>query len=50
MSIILFAIIGAKCNLGAIYWILFGAYCLGKVCLDIYKASKENDGGNNNGL
>lgn len=27
MSIILFAIIGAKLQLGATYWIIFGLYC-----------------------
>ena len=27
MSIILFAIIGAKINAGVAYWICFGVYC-----------------------
>ena len=30
MSIVLFAMIGAKLNFGAAYWICFGIYCFGK--------------------
>lgn len=28
MSLVLFAIIGAKLNMGAAYWVCFGALCL----------------------
>lgn len=28
MSFVLFAIIGAKLNMGAAYWVCFGALCL----------------------
>lgn len=31
MSIVLFAIIGAKLHCGTAYWIIYGLFCLAKV-------------------
>lgn len=41
MSIILFAIIGAKINAGIAYWIVFGLFCFFKVIYAILGALKE---------
>lgn len=36
-AIILFAIIGARINAGAGYWIVFGAFCVWKLVYAIFK-------------
>lgn len=46
MSIVLFAIIGAKLRIGAAYWICFALYCLFRVFNEITKNDwKDNDDG-----
>lgn len=42
MSIALFAVIGAKLNLGTPYWILFSIYCFLKVTKAIYEIIQDN--------
>ena len=42
MSIVLFAIIGAKIHAGTAYWICYGLFCFGKVVKVIFEAVKED--------
>lgn len=42
MSIILFAIIGAKLQMGAGYWICYGIGCFLKLSATLYKVLKED--------
>lgn len=41
MSIVLFAIIGAKIGAGTLYWICFGLYCLFKIIKAISEQEKD---------
>ena len=41
MGIVLFAIIGAKLQMGAGYWICYGVFCFFKLFNAVYKALKE---------
>ena len=43
MAIVLFAIIGAKLELGAAYWFCYGVFCAWKLGLATGKAIKEMD-------
>jgi len=42
MSIVLFAIIGAKIHAGTAYWICYGLFCFGKVVKVSIELMKEN--------
>ena len=41
MSIVLFAIIGAKIDAGVAYWICFSIYCVFRVLKILYDIAKE---------
>ena len=43
MAIVLFAIIGARLQVGVAYWICFGVFCAFKLGKGIYEAMKENE-------
>ena len=42
MSMVLFAIIGAKINAGAGYWICYGIFCAIRVCKAFTETIKEH--------
>ena len=41
MGIVLFAMIGAKLQMGAAYWICYGIGCFLKLSITLYKVLKE---------
>lgn len=41
MSIVLFAILGAKLHMDSAYWICYAVFCVLKTCAAIYSAAKE---------
>lgn len=41
MSIVLFALIGARLGMGTAYWICYGAFCFFKVFDAAYKAVRD---------
>ncbi len=41
MSIVLFALIGARLQMGIAYWICFAVFCTIKVAMAVYKAKNE---------
>ena len=44
MSVVLFALIGAKLDMGAAYWIMYGFYCTGWLFKLFYNLMKDGGG------